>query len=124
MSILTTYIQKKQHLKRIQEELDRLKDDERLKAEIQFKDKLESLMREFDKTAEEVISIIASLDISQKTTSSKSDGNRAKRKLKIFKNPYSGEIVETRGSNQNTIKAWKREHGSETVEEWLVRTES
>ncbi|MGM0785915.1 MAG: H-NS histone, partial [Pseudomonadota bacterium] len=51
MSILTTYVQKEQQLKQLQEELDRLKNDDRLKAELQFKDKLEALMREFDKSA-------------------------------------------------------------------------
>ena len=51
MSILNTYMQKEQQLKQLQEELDRLKNDDRLKAELEFKDKLEALMREFDKSA-------------------------------------------------------------------------
>ncbi|MFC2990624.1 hypothetical protein [Halomonas tibetensis] len=40
---------------------------------------------------------------------------RAKRKLKIYKNPNTGEVVETRGGNQKTLKAWKNEYVAETT---------
>lgn len=122
MSILTTYVQKEQQLKQLQEDLDRLKNDDRLKAELQFKDKLEALMREFDKSASEVIKLLDPQEGVAKASSNTSTG-RAKRKLKIYKNPNTGEVVETRGGNQKTLKAWKDEYGSDIVEGWLVRTE-
>lgn len=122
MSILTTYMQKEQQLKQLQEELNKLKNDDRLKAELQFKDKLEALMREFDKSASEVINLLDPQQSVAKASSTTSTG-RAKRKLKIYKNPNTGEVVETRGGNQKTLKAWKDEYGSDTVEGWLVRTE-
>ena len=40
-----------------------------------------------------------------------------------YQNPNTGEVVETRGGNQEALKACKDEHGAETVESWLVRTE-
>lgn len=122
MSILASYMQKEQQLKKLQEELDRLKNDDRLKAELQFKDKLEALMREFDKSASDVIKLLDPQQTTAKHSSTTSTG-RAKRKLKIYKNPNTGEVVETRGGNQKTLKAWKDEYGSDTVEGWLVRTE-
>ncbi|MBS8269530.1 H-NS histone [Halomonas litopenaei] len=122
MSILTTYVQKEQQLKQLQEDLDRLKNDDRLKAELQFKDKLEALMREFDKSASEVIKLLNPQQGIAKASSTTRTG-RAKRKLKIYKNPNTGEVVETRGGNQKTLNAWKNEYGSDTVEGWLVRTE-
>jgi len=115
-------MQKEQQLKQLQEELDRLKNDDRLKAELQFKDKLEALMREFDKSASEVIKLLDPQQGVAKASSTTITG-RAKRKLKIYKNPNTGEVVETRGGNQKTLKAWKDEYGSDTVEGWLVRTE-
>ncbi|MDR5893129.1 DNA binding protein [Halomonas mongoliensis] len=121
MSILNTYMQKEQQLKQLQEELDKLKNDDRLKAELEFKDKLEELMREFDKSAADVIKLLDPKPATAKAASTTSTG-RAKRKLKIYKNPNTGEIVETRGGNQKTLKAWKEEYGSETVEGWLLRT--
>ena len=44
MSILNTYMQKEQQLKQLQEELDKLKNDDRLKTELDFKNHLEDLM--------------------------------------------------------------------------------
>ncbi|NAW34515.1 histone-like nucleoid-structuring protein, MvaT/MvaU family [Halomonas alimentaria] len=123
MSLLNTYMQKEQQLKQLQEELDNLKNDERLKAELDFKNHLETLMREFDKSASDVIKLLDPTPTTNKSSSSTKTTGRAKRKLKIYKNPNTGEVVETRGGNQKTLKAWKEQHGADTVESWLVRTE-
>lgn len=126
MSLLSEFMQKEQQLKQLQAEMERLQNDERLKAELEFKDKLESLMREFNKSSTDVINLLEPQG--SKSTSAKSStasgAGRRKRKLKIYKNPNSGEVVETRGGNHKTLKAWKDEFGAETVEEWLVRVES
>lgn len=45
---------------------------------------------------------------------------RKPRKLKVFKNPHTGEVVETKGMNHRVLKAWKKEYGNETVDSWLV----
>jgi type IV pilus biogenesis protein CpaD/CtpE len=126
MSLLSEFMQKEQQLKQLQAEMDRLQNDERLKAELEFKDKLEALMREFNKSSADVINLLepqGGKSAPAKTAASASTGRR-KRKLKIYKNPKTGEVVETRGGNQKTLKAWKDEYGSDTVEGWLVRVES
>jgi hypothetical protein len=41
--------------------------------------------------------------------------------FKVYKNPHTGEVVETKGGNHNQLKEWKAEHGSETVESWLTK---
>ncbi|MDI5921176.1 DNA binding protein [Halomonas sp. LR5S13] len=123
MSILNSYLEKEQQLKQLQEELKTLEHDERLKNELEFKEKLEALMREFGKSASEVIGLLNPKSAGAKSTASSPSTGRAKRKLKIYKNPNTGEVVETRGGNQKTLKAWKEEHGAEVVESWLVRTE-
>lgn len=58
MSLLSEFIQKEQQLKQLQAEMDKLQNDERLKAELEFKDKLEALMREFNKSAADVINLL------------------------------------------------------------------
>jgi hypothetical protein len=47
--------------------------------------------------------------------------NLKPRQVKIFKNPHTGEVVETKGGNHKTLKEWKAEHGSATVESWLTK---
>jgi hypothetical protein len=126
MSLLNEFIQKEQQLKQLQAEMERLQSDERLKAELEFKDKLEALMREFNKSAADVINLLDPQSAAKPAAAAKSpasSGGRRKRKLKIYKNPNTGEVVETRGGNQKTLKAWKDEYGTELVETWLVRVE-
>lgn len=125
MSLLNEYMQMEQQLKELQSNLDKLQNDKRLQSELEFKDKLETLMKEYDKSAADVIALLdpKPATASPKSASSSATGTRRKRKLKIYKNPNTGEVVETRGGNQKTLKAWKDEFGSDTVESWLVRVE-
>jgi len=44
---------------------------------------------------------------------------RKPRELKVYINPNTNERVETKGGNHSVLKAWKAEHGGETVESWL-----
>lgn len=39
--------------------------------------------------------------------------------VKRYKNPHSGEVVETKGGNHKIIKQWKQEHASDAFESWL-----
>jgi hypothetical protein len=41
--------------------------------------------------------------------------------VKVYKNPESGEVVETKGGNHKTLKEWKAKYGSEKVESWLTK---
>jgi len=38
-----------------------------------------------------------------------------------LKKPHTGEVVKTKGGNHKTLKDWKAEHGSATVESWLTK---
>ena len=70
-------------------------------------------MEKHDASKEFVLKILAPEQVENKKT-------RKPRKLKTYKNPHTGEILKVRGGNQNTLKAWKKEHGGETVEGWLI----
>ncbi|MCK0743726.1 histone-like nucleoid-structuring protein, MvaT/MvaU family [Chromohalobacter nigrandesensis] len=124
MSLLSEYMKKEQLLKQLSEELQQLEKDQRLTTELEFKEKLEALMKEYDKSPAAVIELLDPQPTSSSASSSQANtGGRRKRKLKIYKNPNTGEVVETRGGNQKTLKAWKDEYGNDTVESWLVRVE-
>lgn len=38
--------------------------------------------------------------------------------LRRYRNPYTGEVVETRGSNHNRLKEWKKKYGLDAVTSW------
>ncbi|MCG7598274.1 DNA binding protein [Halomonas sp. McH1-25] len=126
MSLLSEYLLKEQRLNQLSDELKQLESDQQLQADLAFKAQLESLMAEFDKRTSDVVNLLEALPVLQKSAPSQasapSDGRR-KRKLKVYENPSTGERIETRGGNHKTLKAWKDEHGAETVESWLVHSE-
>lgn len=53
------------------------------------------------------------------TTQAAPKGTRAPRATKRYVNPENGDVVETKGGNHKTLKAWKAQYGAETVEGWL-----
>jgi hypothetical protein len=40
------------------------------------------------------------------------------RKMKQYSNPNTGEVIETKGGNQKTLKEWKAKWGGSVVEGW------
>lgn len=43
---------------------------------------------------------------------------RAKRPMKIFTNPHSGEVVRTRGANHRVLNQWRAKYGQDAVDTW------
>ncbi|WP_338034790.1 histone-like nucleoid-structuring protein, MvaT/MvaU family [Billgrantia antri] len=115
-SRLATYMEKEQLMKQLAEELKQLEQSGELKKELEFKEMLEALMREYSITSSE---LIVMLDPSRaEGGQDNQQRQRRQRRLKVYTNPHTGEVVETRGGNQKTLKAWKDQYGEETVEGW------
>lgn len=119
MSRLAEYRKLEQQLAAQLAELEAMKDDSGLKAEMEFENKLRGLLAEYGFSLRNVVDILdpqagrraAPVAVQEKAP-------RKARELKIYKNPHSGEVVETKGGNHSLLKAWKAEHGAETVESW------
>lgn len=116
MSILARYFQLENEAQELRRKMQTLEDTPEFKREKEFVDKLRRLMDEYNKTNGEVISALAPESSIENTESKR----RRKRKLKVYRNPETGEVVETRGGNQKTLKAWKEQYGAETVDSWLI----
>ncbi|MCY1307415.1 transcriptional regulator [Pseudomonas sp. BN414] len=96
--------------------LNTLKDDKELKREIEFEQKLNSLLEEYGFNLKTVISI---LDPQTPRMLTPRQDKRRQRVLKRYRNPHTNEVVETKGGNHKILNAWKAEHGAETVNSWL-----
>ena len=46
-------------------------------------------------------------------------GKSRTRATKRYKNPNTGEIIETKGGNHKILKEWKAKWGKDVVESWL-----
>lgn len=100
-------------------ELEAMKGDSAIKAEMEFEEKLRALLGEYGYSLRDVISILdpkASARIPAPVAQEKT--SRKPREVKVYKNPHNGELVQTKGGNHAVLKAWKAEHGAETVESW------
>lgn len=121
MSKLAEYRQLERHLAEQMAAFEAMKGDKGLEQEIEFETKLRTLLGEYSKSLRDVIAI---LDDSAGQKSGKSSSvpvktTRKARSVKVYKNPSTGEVVETKGGNHKTLKQWKAEYGSDTVESWL-----
>lgn len=96
-------------------QLDALRNDGELKREIQFEEKLRALLAEYGMSLRNVIAILDPTPLSAVVIA----GQRRARQLKVYKNPNTNEVVETKGGNHKVLKAWKEQYGVEEVESWL-----
>jgi len=118
MSKLAEYRQLEKHLAEQLHALEALKGDSGLKKEIEFETKLRGLLDQYGFSLKHIINL---LDPQRSKASTASPGTRKPRQLKTYKNPHTGEVVETKGGNHKILKEWKAEHGSEVVESWITK---
>jgi len=100
-----------------QKRLEALKGDEKLKREIEFETKLRNLLADYGYSLRNVIAVLDPK--AGKIAEAPVKGPRRERTLKRYKNPETGEVVETKGGNHKVLKAWKEQYGAENVESWL-----
>lgn len=117
MSIIAEYKALEAQIAEHQKRLDALKDDENLKKEIEFENKLRALLAEYGFSLRNIVALLK--PNAGKSVATPTNGTRRERSLKRYKNPNTGEVVETKGGNHKVLKAWKEQYGAESVEGWL-----
>lgn len=119
MSKLAEFRQLEKHLAEQLQALEALKGDAGLKKEIEFETKLHDLLAKYGYSLKDVVNLLDPQSGRRSSVSESKVGTRKERQVKVYKNPHTGEVVETKGGNHKTLKEWKSEHGSATVESWL-----
>jgi type IV pilus biogenesis protein CpaD/CtpE len=121
VSKLAEFRQLERHLAEQLQALESMKGDSALQAEIEFEGKLRTLLGEYSKSLRDIVSILdpGSAGRSLKTSAVSEKVTRRARTLKVYKNPHTGESIETKGGNHKLLKTWKSEHGADEVESWL-----
>ena len=119
MSRLAEYRRLEQQLAAQLAELEAMKGDTAIQAEMAFEDKLRGLLGEYGYSLRDVINILdPQARVRQHASVGQEKTTRKAREVKVYKNPHNGELVQTKGGNHAVLKAWKAEHGAETVESW------
>lgn len=110
----------------IEKELKSIEKSAAFKKENAVSRALNNLMKKHGCSKNDLISILQGQDESSakrgKKANATSGASRKPRKLKIFRNPNTGETVETRGGNHKVLKAWKAEYNLTSIDDWLEGT--
>jgi hypothetical protein len=119
MSKLAEYRQLEKHLAEQLQALEALKGDDGLKKEIEFETKLRKLLDQYGFSLKNIINLLEPQTSGRREAIAQAAGKRRPRALKVYKNPNTGEVIETKGGNHRGLKEWKATHGASTVENWL-----
>jgi hypothetical protein len=121
MSKLAEFRQLEKNLTEQLQALEALKGDVGLKKEIEFETKLRALLGEYSYSLKDVINLLDPQAGRRAPAAQSQSSTRKPRQVKVYKNPESGEVVETKGGNHKTLKEWKAKYGSDKVESWLIK---
>lgn len=125
MSLAQKYRDTQATVEALKKELAAMEGNEELKKELEFEEKLRALMGEHGKSLRDIISLLdpESYKAGRQATKPASKSVRQPRKVKTYKNPHNGEVIETKGGNHKTLKEWKSQYGGDVVESWASTAE-
>lgn len=123
MRVTTKKAAIEKQMAQLEKELKSIESSAAFKKENTVKRALTNLMKKHGYSKNDLIALLQS-DESAPVKSRKKPAakTRKPRKLKVFKNPETGETVETRGGNHKVLKAWKTQYKLENIDKWLVET--
>ena len=123
MKLTSRTIAIEKQMAQLENELKSIRNSAEFKKENAVKRALASLMKKHGYSKNELIALLQEEKIAPVHRGKNSLATKRKpRKLKVFKNPETGETVETRGGNHKVLKAWKAEYALESLDDWLVET--
>lgn len=120
MARLKNYYEKKQLMNQLAEELEKLEEDQALKKDLEFEERVRELLKEYEKSPQDALMVLTVIDpgLAPNKTSEVDNYFSPRRAIKVYTNPHTGEVVETRGANHNRLKEWRKEYGTEAVRSW------
>ncbi|RON48717.1 histone-like nucleoid-structuring protein, MvaT/MvaU family [Pseudomonas frederiksbergensis] len=121
MSKLAEFRQLEKHLAEQLLALEALKGDDGLKKEIEFETKLRKLLDHYGFSLKHIINLLDPQTSVRRQAVAPAASTRKPRELKVYKNPNTGEVIETKGGNNKALKEWKAKHGADVVEGWLKK---
>jgi hypothetical protein len=121
MSRLAEFRQLEQKLAAQLAELEAMKGSSELKREIEFETKLRDLLAKYGFSLRDIINLLDPQSGRRAAPNAVEKAPRRARQVKHYKNPHSGEVIETKGGNHKGLKEWKAKYGSDEVESWVSK---
>lgn len=123
MKVTTKKAAIEKKLAQLEKELKSIENSAAFKKENAVKRALANLMKKHSCSENDLITLLKGEESAPVKRGNKpAVTTRKPRKLKVFKNPETGEMVETRGGNHKILKAWKAQYNLDSIDSWLVET--
>ena len=123
MSRIAEYRKLEAELERQRAELERRENDPELQKDIAFEAKLQALLLAYKMGLADVISILEpGFAVGKESRAQAEKLSRRPREVKVYRNPLTGETVESKGGNNKLLGEWKARFGSEEVESWVQKS--
>lgn len=133
MSIFDEYIKYKKQIESLEKEMERLRNSPEVKEELERREDLakrhekhlELIKLEVDRLTnnpefQRQRRIRAALRESEDSVASQPAKARKERRVMVYKNPHSGEVLKTKGANHKKLREWRDNYGASEVRGWRV----
>ncbi|QUG93379.1 H-NS histone (plasmid) [Pseudomonas putida] len=120
MSLINEYRATEEAIKELQDRLNHMKDNDELKKEMEFEEKLRNVMGEYGKSLRDIIALLDPDRLKKNRASAPAATHRRTRSTKCYTNPHTNEEILTKGGNHKILKEWKTKWGADEVESWAV----
>lgn len=118
MNLINEYLELEKTVKAAMERMAIIEQDPLFAREREFEVKLRALMGENHKSLRDIINILdpeSSRPAAFKNAETKA---RKARAVLTYVNPHDGSVVETKGGNHKTLRAWSAQYGKDVVKGW------
>lgn len=119
MSLIREYKELEQTVKSAMERMAVIEQDPAFARDNEFESKLRILLDENHKSLRDIINILDPQSTRPAAFRTAEPKTRKPRALLTYVNPHDGSIVETKGGNNKTLKAWNAQYGKDVVQSWL-----
>lgn len=99
--------------------MESMKHDADVQREMEFEESLTALLQEFGVSNRDLVALLSPACAAVQAVATEETKPARTRKLQVWNNPHTGEVVESRGGNHKQLKAWSAQYGKDTVRSWL-----
>ncbi len=122
-ALIVEHNQIKQAIQELETRLKVIESNPEFVKEAEFLEKLKALMGQYKKSLFDVIAILDpdAQRISRFADVQKKERvSRGPKKVQKYRNPHTGEVIETAGGNHRGLKAWRAEYPDTDINDWKV----
>ncbi|HBP4970075.1 TPA: histone-like nucleoid-structuring protein, MvaT/MvaU family [Pseudomonas aeruginosa] len=107
-------------IKSLQTELAAIEQNPDYAKELAFVDALDGLMKDYGKSLRDVVVILdPDARLAEPARPARGPAPGTARPRLRYKNPHTGEVVETASGNNRVLKDWKNQYPGENIKDWI-----